>query len=582
MSPSATRKQPTGESGNADLDGRLSRRRGAFAITPLLVALACVPAVFMFVLMVRYWVNVPFWDQWHFGYALEKSYLHTFTAGTLFEQANESRPFFPYLLFLVLARLTRWDVRAEMLGIFGLACGVSWMILKLLERTKSGSPAARLFALFFANIVLFLPVSYNWLWGIMFLVYVPPLALVIALWANLSEMRARNKILVAAACAVVATFSFSNGLLVWLLAVPLPWLFDKADAKRNRWYLAYGLAFVATVAFYFHGYARPMQHPELANPLTRPLFALDFVLTWFGYPLTVHTVIPAAAMGGALLAIFVCLSIYALSIGRHTGTPRAAYPWIAVGMYAVISGCMVFLGRSGSGMEFAISERYITTSAYLATADILLAFVVYQHCFQSRLSRPARTAVAATAALFGLGLLIPSDGYASVRDNMRALQQRNERIQTALTFINVIPDNPELAMAYPSVPVLRRQMGVFERYNALSFPVFQDALGGQFVQALPVAGSLETCSLSGPDSLHVTGMRPRLDDYVVFAYSAPNGAVVPFSAIRTGGKADFDRTLSVENVTAGHVHISAWAVTADGRNPRRLASACEIEVAAER
>lgn len=561
------------------------KSRGRVA-TALMIALACLPAAFTLVLITRYWVNVPFWDQWHFGYTLEKYYQHTFTPWVLMEQANESRPFFPYLLFLVLARLTQWDVRAESAVIFVVVCITSWMILKVLERTESGSLPARLAVLGFVNLILFSPVCGNWLWGFMLLMYVPPLALMVALWANLSGMCLRNRILAAALCSIVATFSFPNGLLLWPLAIPLPWVSVKPGRQERRvgyWYLGYTFLFLLTVAFYFHGYTRPSQHPELVNPLSQPLFALRFVLSWLGYPFTAGTVVPAAAFGGVLLAGFLAFSAYGLSGGRRARTARLVYPWVIVGLYAWISGCIVFLGRSRAGLAAAIAERYMTTSSYFAVAGVLLAFVLYQRCWAVRLTRTARVMVAAGTALFGLAILIPSDGYASVISNMSAVKKRNERIQTALTFINVIPDNPDLAQAHPSIESLRRQMRIFEANSALKFPIFDASLRQQLTKPWREdAGALHACELHGPDSLRVNGSMPNASqtstDFILFTYSGADGGITPFGAIPVDASPVFSETLNPTIIRPGRLSVAAWKVTSRDAAVTRLMGTCEIEM----
>jgi hypothetical protein len=62
----------------------------------------------------RWGVNIPYVDQFTFVALLEKLQTSGLTLADLFAQNNENRPFFPRLIWLVLAGLSHYDVRLEL------------------------------------------------------------------------------------------------------------------------------------------------------------------------------------------------------------------------------------------------------------------------------------------------------------------------------------------------------------------------------------------------------------------------------------------------------------------------------------
>ncbi|PYS67980.1 MAG: hypothetical protein DMF73_17925, partial [Acidobacteria bacterium] len=72
------------------------------------------PAIFLAVLIPRYWVDLPQYDEWDSVTFFEHLSQGSLTAGLLFKQANEYRQFFPNVIVVALGWLTRWDIRYDM------------------------------------------------------------------------------------------------------------------------------------------------------------------------------------------------------------------------------------------------------------------------------------------------------------------------------------------------------------------------------------------------------------------------------------------------------------------------------------
>ena len=73
-----------------------------------------IPALWTGVLMYRFGVDIPYWDQWDGICPLfEKLASGQLGIADFFVQQNEHRIFFPRLLMYSLARLTHWNIRSE-------------------------------------------------------------------------------------------------------------------------------------------------------------------------------------------------------------------------------------------------------------------------------------------------------------------------------------------------------------------------------------------------------------------------------------------------------------------------------------
>src|SRR5215208_7141850 len=91
---------------------------------PLPYAIACLPPLYLIIIILTNTVDVPFADQWALVPLLERSYRGTLSLHDLWAQHNEHRLLFPRLIMLALARLSAWNTHIEMLANVGLAAGI--------------------------------------------------------------------------------------------------------------------------------------------------------------------------------------------------------------------------------------------------------------------------------------------------------------------------------------------------------------------------------------------------------------------------------------------------------------------------
>jgi hypothetical protein len=230
----------------------------------LLFLVAILPIAVLVRLIGEYGVNVPYGDEWSLIPLFVKWNDHQLTFADLLRLHNEHRIFFPKLIYLAFAQLTHWNVRAEMFFSVLLCCGTSAGIYILLKRTV---PSTRKPLLLWAliNLLIFAPVqAENWLWGFQLQVFVPTVCLVASLVTLGSRLRPGARLAIASLLAMVATFSFGGGILLW----PAIGLCLALQQEKRRWLIPWGVTFLFIATLFFTGYDhKPVYGPQTGDPL---------------------------------------------------------------------------------------------------------------------------------------------------------------------------------------------------------------------------------------------------------------------------------------------------------------------------
>src|ERR1043165_2580894 len=232
----------------------------------LLLAGAIAPVLLTFRIQIKNWVNIPIWDEWDTpGIALLHRAQGTLTWGDLFAQHNESRKVVPRLIHLGMAALSGWDVRQGMVLTFLCACAVISWALVYLRRSRNSSVTQALAPWLLVNVLLFAPSQYeNFLSGFVFEIYIPFVCLFGCCAVNLSRWPLPAKVACNSFLALIATYTFAHGILLWVFAIPIP---IREGRLRSAlfflvWYAAYFAIGILSIAYYFVGYHRP----EVAPP----------------------------------------------------------------------------------------------------------------------------------------------------------------------------------------------------------------------------------------------------------------------------------------------------------------------------
>ena len=282
-------------------------------LAPLSVVL--VPAGFLAWTIIAYGVNVPFWDQWVVGGLVVRGFDGTLSLQDLVAQQNESRLVLPRLLFLGLAYLTGYDVRYEMWGSFCLAALVVYNVSRLGRLTLGGQRGRQVVPLLLASALILSLVQWeNWFWGIQLIVYVPVACVTSIIALSYASLAVTTRFAVSALLATLSTFSYANGMVCWVIVLPVLLQQTWKDLKTKPWLVGcWVLGFAVNAGLYFWHYAAPPHHPSFTEALTTPR-ALGYFLALLGAPLSggmkLNSLSQAIGVGGVLVALFVLVSGY--------------------------------------------------------------------------------------------------------------------------------------------------------------------------------------------------------------------------------------------------------------------------------
>jgi hypothetical protein len=511
---------------------------------------ACAPAW----LILKYGVDVPYWDQWDIAPFFEKLARGTLTASDLFAQYNEYRQFFPNLLFVALGWLTGWNVRVEMLASLLLAFAVAFGVRRLGARTVA-EPFRRELLFLLASLLIFSPMQYeNWLFGVQVVYFMPAACVTSGLVVAYSERLGTRASVFACAClAAVATFSSANGVVCWLV-LPLALVAARPDARSSwrRWLPLWGMCLVLCLVVYVYGYRTPPSPPVASEALAHLFNALVYFVALSGGPLALgpRPLAVAVAVGACALAAYVFACAYVLRFRDDAALVRRTGAWAALGAYTVTTALMVTAGRLGFGVAQSLSSRYTTYTLHLLVALVYLLPCVSEHAAarggwlagRASLLRRLGAGVAVCLVLAHVVAFV-----LVVRHGAEPMRRERLRAKACLLFVEVAPEERCIAeRLYPDASALRERAGALDRLGYLRPPLVRDgrmkglaAVGSGCSEGY---GSFELTTAEG--GVYVASGRARLPhrdepaDAVVLAYGLGEREQTAFALAEVGTVAD--------------------------------------------
>ena len=427
--------------------------------------LSIIPAMVLGILILKYSVNVPIQDQWHIASIFKKINEGTITFSDLIAQHNESRKIFPRLIFITLAYLTNWNIKYEMLVIFLLACIVALNIYYLNRLTLGISPVKALLIAFISNIFIFSPIQYeNWLWGIQIVVFIPITCITTSILIGYSRLHPTAKFLICMTLATISTFSYANGLLSWVVVLPVLALAKlKTDSEffPNKWlYLLWIFGFTINISLYFYNYHQPISNPGLAAGLKYPYQTLQYFLAFLGAPLALGTstqplntsievVNNSIILGIIIFSIFICLCLYLLRHMRDYSLINRTIGWLMIGFYTIISALVTSSGRVTLGLDTAISSRYTTFSTYVIVAIIgLISIVGADSIKRGYWSLNKNTFNQVICWLLGVVTVLQIQTFSYSFEQMRSWHYSILKYKSCLLLIDFMQDNCQNVLSY--------------------------------------------------------------------------------------------------------------------------------------
>ena len=442
-------------------------RRSVVSILPLF------PIGYLLVLILWFCVDVPFWDEWDFVPFVGQVYQGTWSIWDIWKPHNEHRLVFPKLVLLTLAWISGWNKLYELLANFLLAVGTFFVLSRCASRTLRSITTEKLQWLpgVISLQVFSLNQFENWFWGFQLCVLLNVFSIVAGYGLLSQAVASWGCFFGAVGFGIIATFSFSNGLLYWPIALLMLFLFTVVEHKRNGlrlilWSLI-GLT-VTQLYLYDYNFARS---PLAARVFDTRVFSsyVGYVFSYLGSPLAIFAVrlpfgpLLSVAVGAAGIATFGLL-LWHLVCRHHVAISSIIYP-AALGCYAIGSALVTAMGRVSLGLTQALSSRYIIFSSLLWIANaILLAFLAGVRAKNTGLTERKLTTPEYVGALIAVLLLFLSSAGGTVATVERAtkrLAARDELLR---------PQNIQrLQPLYPDIAVVLERTETLQRYHLSLF-----------------------------------------------------------------------------------------------------------------
>ncbi len=453
----------------------------------LTLILALIPPTFLAWFIHRFGVDVPFADQWNFIPLLDQVYSGRLPLEPLISQHNEHRLLFPRMIMLVLAYWSDWNTRWEMAANHLIASATCLVLLLQAQRPFQdlGSRIPSGLVIGISVIIFSIKQHANWLWGWQIAIFLNVLAVVSGIYLLSHRPLTWMRFLGAIACAVVASFSFGNGLLLWgigLMMLALVWFKDRRTsiAFPISWLLAGSLL----TGVYLNGFRVPSRHPSPWTVLEQPIEYVQYMLSFLGNPISTEY---ALLMGFlALSSSAVCLF---LLVKRHDVRTETLLPLIALSLYSIGSAALIGTGRLGFGVEQALRSRYVTM-ANLCWVALIALIALLVNVRGSRRQRgeqeqgnmaekrgvPHRLALGVALSILIAILLIQTQLTSSQIDalslpDVHQFSKRHLALTAARQELLVLENEALLKTLRSDPRYLRSQIGVLKRHGLSVFRV---------------------------------------------------------------------------------------------------------------
>ncbi len=396
----------------------------------------------------RFSVDVPITDQWGLSNLFGAVAARQSLAPHLLACNNEHPILFPKLIWIALAFATKWNTRVDMMMSLLLAL-VMFIAIATIARSQSrgGRDWIAAVSIFVAALCVFSFVHYDtWLWGFQLNFVLTNTCVVLAVY-SLWRLHARppEALLLAWCLCAIASFSELQGMLAWLVVIPMYALLD--DRRRAAMAVLGSVALCGvSVALYFLVFTRAHRYPvDRSFWHYHPIAALEFLFALLGAPLAHGTSVPSQTLAPVLGAVLIGLFVVGNALLVRAKRLSVAAPWISMGLFGIGFALMTTFGRSAWGVGLAAAQ-----SRYMS-ASVLLTVAVLELFRQALAHRPKLFVVLAVA----VGTLSVAGTVESI-PIARNLKQAREHAAAYLEverYIDPATDNYEQSCLFPLFPV---------------------------------------------------------------------------------------------------------------------------------
>lgn len=409
-------------------------------IEALWLSLAALAPAAIFVVLIKFAVNAPYWDDWALVQILHHWNDGSFRFSEVFAQHNEHRIVFPQLLMLAMAGPSRYDLRAEMFAGLGIALITFvvlayqlWKTWPFEQRTVWPFGALTCWIFFSAS------QSQNWLWGWQIQWFMNVFGAVTAA-SGLAKFIAEKQVAglwLAMAGATFATFCLGSGVAAWPVGLAIL-LMNRCGWKGP---MVWSAVAAAELSVYMIGFQKsPLPSRDLIG--VHPANVFTYFFAYVGRPLRGGV---AQAIPTGLLITLLFLACLGWMVFRHREAFGRLTPWIFLGGYSLCSAAMTALSRAPLGIDQAMSSRYITLSSLLLIGLFPIGAAVASEIIGMNRALTWAQAVAALAVLLLFG---------TYRAGIVEIQTQSAKLRSIAACVHHAsgPNDGCLALGYPDLP----------------------------------------------------------------------------------------------------------------------------------
>jgi len=311
--------------------------------------------------------NIPFWDQWQFADFLVKYYEGTLAFTDFAESHNGHILVFPRLIMLLMALATQWDVRYELLANLLLGLGI-YAVYRYLVFARLGFDKKTEF--FIIPVLAIFVFSFkqhdNWIWGWQMQIFLCSLASICCLALLCLYSAGMAATAAAALAAVIATFSFATGIVLW----PMGFLLLLLRCRKASCIALWLVLAIACVSIYV------LQSKEdvPSSPVILSTY-IKFIFVYLGSSLGIGDSDFSFYYGifGIASAIFICFSLFYSPQRNH----RTFLFFGAVMLFIILAAILTDINRAYIGLHVAETSRYASFSIHfwISLAGLMIFYI---------------------------------------------------------------------------------------------------------------------------------------------------------------------------------------------------------------
>jgi hypothetical protein len=212
-------------------------------------------------------------------------------------------------------------------------------------------------------------------------------------------------------------------------------------------------------ATYLNGYHIPPGSPPLTHIFTAPLDAAGYFFALLGAPFS-YTADAATAVG----FIMVLIACIVLKYANRAGILRSHAVLLSLIIFAALASAVVVLGRSGFGLQYALSSRYTSMTSIGIIGLYLLTLSTVGKL-------PVR---AVTFAFHGLLILVLMSALVSYSEGWQVAHadKASKELEAYVLLTNKFQADENLTVLYPAPAAVRARAGFLEQkqLNVFSVP----------------------------------------------------------------------------------------------------------------